>query len=169
LKKLIKYLELLTCIPGYIASALIIPLVVATCYEVFSRYLFGNPTIWAYEFGYLLMGFHFLLGGALTLKKQSHIRIDIFYNKMKKKTKSIVDLTLYLFLIIPCFSILSLRLLEHAQSSFLSGETTGQSAWNPLIWPMHFVIFVSFFILLLQVVAECLKAIISIKENKEKI
>ena len=74
-----------------------------------------------------------------------------------------------MFLIIPCLSVLSLRLLGHAQSSFLSGETTGQSAWNPLIWPMHFVIFVSFFILFLQVVAECLKAIISIKENKEKI
>ena len=167
--KLIKYLELLTCIPGYIASGLIVPLVVATCYEVFSRYVLGNSTIWAYEFGYLLMGFHFLLGGALTLKKQSHIRIDIFYNKMKQKTQSIVDLTLYVFFIIPCLSILSLRLLQHAQNSFLSGETTGQSAWNPLIWPMHSIIFISFFILFLQVVAECLKAIISIKENKKKI
>jgi len=116
--KLIKYLELLTCIPGYMASGLIVPLVVATCYEVFSRYVLGNSTIWAYEFGYLLMGFHFLLGGALTLKKQSHIRIDIFYNKMKQKTQSIVDLTLYVFLIIPCLSILSLRLLQHAQNSF---------------------------------------------------
>jgi hypothetical protein len=34
---------------------------------------------------------------------------------------------------------------------------------------MHFIIFISFFILFLQVVVECLKAIISIKENKEKI
>ena len=114
--------------PGYIASGLVIPLILATCYEVFARYLFNSPTIWAYEFGYLLMGFHFLLGGALTLKKKSHIRIDIFYNKMSTRNKSMVDLTFYLFLIIPCLSVLSLKLFGHAQNSFLSNETTGNSA-----------------------------------------
>ena len=92
LKNLIKYIEIFTSFPGYVASGLIIPLTLATCYEVFARYVLGNPTIWAYEFGYLLMGFHFLLGGALTLKKQEHIRIDIFYNRLSDKKKSIIDL-----------------------------------------------------------------------------
>ena len=169
MKKIIKYLELFTCVPGYLASGLIIPLTIAICYEVFSRYLFNNPTIWAYEFGYLLMGFHFLLGGALTLKKKSHIRIDLFYNKMTIKNKAIIDLTFYLFLIIPCLSVLSFLMLNHTINSFLSNETTGNSAWSPLIWPMHFVIFFSFFILFLQVVAECLKCIISINNGREKI
>ena len=36
---------------------------------------------------------------------------------------------------------------------------------NPQIWPMHFIIFLSFFILFVQVIAECIKSIISIKEN----
>ena len=169
MKNFIKYLEIITCVPGYIASSLIIPLIFATCYEVFARYLFNSPTIWAYEFGYLLMGFHFLLGGALTLKKKSHIRIDIFYNKMSDRNKGIVDLVFYLFLILPCLSVLSYKLLGHTQNSFLSNETTGHSAWNPKIWPMHFVIFLSFFILFLQVLVECIKSIILIKENKENI
>ncbi len=169
LKKIIRYLEILTSAPGYLGSALIIPLTVAICYEVFVRYLFRSPTTWAFEFGYLVMGFHFLLGGALTLKKQEHVRIDIIYNKLSTKNKAFVDLTFYLFLIIPCLSVLSFRLFLHTQNSFLSNETTGQSAWNPPIWPMHFVLFLSFFILFLQVVAECLKCLISIKGNEKKI
>jgi len=95
LNKFIRYTEIITCFPGYIASGLIIPLIVATCYEVFARYVLNNPTIWAYEFGYLLMGFHFLLGGALTLKKQEHIRIDIFYNRLSNKKKAVIDLFFY--------------------------------------------------------------------------
>lgn len=167
LKKLVKYIEIFTCLPGYIASGLILPLIIATCYEVFARYVLGNPTIWAYEFGYLLMGFHFLLGGALTLKKQEHIRIDIFYNRLSDKQKSLIDLFFYIFFIIPCLSILSFRLFQHTGNSFLSGENTGQSAWNPPIWPMHFIMFLSFFILFLQSLAECIKSIILFR-GKEK-
>jgi len=168
LNKLIRYTEIITCLPGYIASGFIIPLILATCYEVFARYVLNNPTIWAYEFGYLLMGFHFLLGGALTLKKQEHIRIDIFYNRLSDKKKSIIDLIFYVVFIIPCLSVLSFKLYQHTQYSFLSGESTGHSAWNPPIWPMHFIMFLSFFILFLQSLAECFKSILILKGRNKK-
>ena len=167
IKKIIFYIEKFTCMPGYLAAGLIIPLVLATCYEVFARYIFGNPTIWAYEVGYLLMGFHFLLGGALTLKKNEHIRIDIFYNQLKKKNKAKIDLSLYLIFIIPCLFLLSIRLIDHTTNSFINNETTGNSAWNPPIWPLHAIITLSFIILFLQVIAECLKSYNEIKKREE--
>ena len=165
LKNLIKYIEIFTSFPGYVASGLIIPLTLATCYEVFARYVLGNPTIWAYEFGYLLMGFHFLFHGALTLKQQEHIRIDIFYNRLSDKKKSIIDLIFYIIFIIPCLSVLSFKLFQHTGNSFQSGESTGNSAWNPPLWPMHFVMFVSFFILFLQSLAECFKSLLKLYER----
>jgi len=166
-KTIINLLEKITCMPGYFASGLIIPLVLATCYEVFARYVFGNPTIWAYEVGYLLMGFHFLLGGALTLKKGEHIRIDIFYNKLKKSNKAKIDLSLYIIFIIPCLFLLSIKLINHTTNSFFSNETTGHSAWNPPIWPLHAIIAISFTILFLQVISECLKSYANLKEKED--
>ena len=169
LNKTIHFLENISCTPGYFAAGLIIPLVLATCYEVFARYVFGNPTIWAYEVGYLLMGFHFLLGGALTLKRQEHIRIDIFYNKLNDKNKAKIDLSLYLIFIVPCLFLLSIRLMDHTTNSFLNNETTGNSAWNPPIWPLHAIITISFIILFIQVIAECLKSYEKIKSlDKDK-
>ena len=53
---------------GSFGACLIVPLVLATCWEVFARYMFGAPTIWAYEIGYMLTGSHFLLGMAFTLR-----------------------------------------------------------------------------------------------------
>ena len=41
-----------------------------------------------------------------------------------------------------------------------SGELSGQSAWNPVIWPFKLVFFVAFVLLVLQILAEIIKAIL---------
>ena len=92
---LVKAIERITGSVGILASLAIVPLVIATCYEVFSRYLMGAPTIWAYEVGYILTGSHFLLGMAYALKSGDHIRIDIFSGKFSSRTRGLLDLAGY--------------------------------------------------------------------------
>jgi TRAP-type mannitol/chloroaromatic compound transport system permease small subunit len=159
MRGLIAAIEGLTEGVGGLAALVIIPLVVATCYEVFARYLFGAPTIWAFELGYTLTGVHFLLGGAITLKRQGHIRIDLIYGQLSAKKKAIIDLVLYVALVLPALCLIFLRLADYATQAYLSGETSGQSAWNPPIWPFRAIIAASFLLLTLQVVAEILKCV----------
>ena len=147
---------------GGVAALLVIPLVLATCWEVFARYVLESPTIWAFELGYMLMGVHFLLGGALTLKRQSHVRIDLIYARLSPRRRAVIDLILYGVLVLPALVLLDLRLWEHAARAYVSGETSGQSAWNPPIWPLRAAILASFVLLTAQVLAEmarCLDAI----------
>jgi TRAP-type mannitol/chloroaromatic compound transport system permease small subunit len=144
---------------GGLAALVIIPLVLATCYEVFARYVFGAPTIWAFELGYILTGVHFLLGGAITLKRQGHVRIDLIYDQLSVRKRALIDLVLYVALVLPALSLIFLRLTDYATESYFSGESTGQSAWNPPIWPFRAIIAASFLILTLQVVAEILKCL----------
>ena len=151
-----------TEVTGGVAALLVIPLVLATCWEVFARYMLGNPTIWAFELGYMLMGVHFLLGGALTLKRQSHVRIDLIYARLPPRRRAVIDFVLYGVLVLPALALLDLRLWEHAARAYASGETSGQSAWNPPIWPLRAAILASFVLLTAQVLAEmarCLDAI----------
>ena len=54
---------------GVLAALLLVPLVLATTWEVVSRYALHAPTIWAYEIGYTLTGAHFLLALAYTLRQ----------------------------------------------------------------------------------------------------
>lgn len=156
---LVRAIEALTGGVGMLAALVVVPLVVATCYEVFARYVFGAPTIWAFELGYTLMGVHFLLGGALTLKRQRHIRIDVIYAQLSPRKRAAIDLALYLALVLPALILVSLRLGDYAASAYASGETSGQSAWNPPIWPFRAIIAASFVLLALQVLAECLKCL----------
>lgn len=159
MQRLITLIEKLTETVGGFAALVVVPLILATCYEVFVRYVFGSPTVWAFELGYMLMGIHFLLGGALTLKRQGHVRIDLIYGQLSARKQAVIDLLLYVVLILPALTLIFLRLAEYAGAAYISGETTGQSAWNPPIWPFRMIIAASFLILALQVLAEILKCI----------
>ncbi len=157
--RIVRAIERLTEGVGFLAALVVVPLVLATCYEVFARYVFGAPTIWAFELGYTLMGVHFLLGGALTLKRQGHVRIDLIYGQLSARKKAAIDLVLYLVLVLPALLLVSYWLMDYAASAYAAGETSGQSAWNPPIWPFRAVIAASFVLLSLQVMAECLKCL----------
>jgi TRAP-type mannitol/chloroaromatic compound transport system permease small subunit len=144
---------------GMVAAAIIAPLILATVYEVFSRYLFNAPTIWAYELAYMAMGTNFLLGAAFTLRERGHIRIDLVYAHLSPKARALIDTIGYAFLVLPVSWWLSWGLWNYAFDAFLTGETSGESAWNPIIWPFRLVFFLGLFMISLQATAELIKSV----------
>ena len=159
MKTLLSIIERLTGSFGVIGAWIVLPLIAATVYEVMSRYLFNAPTIWAYELGYMATGANFLLGSAYALREKAHIRIDVLYTRFSPRTKALIDSAGYLLLFLPVALWLSYRLGIYALEAFLSGELSGQSAWNPVIWPFRLVFFSGIFLLSLQGIAELIKAV----------
>ena len=143
-------------------SLTIIPLVLTATYEVFARYVFGAPTIWAYELGYMITGTHFLIGAAITLARDSHVRIDILYDRLSLKSRALVNLAFYVALFLPFLVLLNDALWHYALAAFASGERSGNSAWNPPIWPFRVLLSCGFTLLALQVIAECLKSLLTL-------
>ncbi len=155
---LIGAIERLSTGVGVLGAVLIVPLVLATTYEVLARYGFGAPTIWAYEVGYILTGSHFLLGMAYTLRMGEHIRIDIFSGKFKARTRALIDLACYA-VVFPLLIWLTYALGSHLLKAYVSGEKSGQSAFNMPVWPFRVVFCAAFLMLALQVLVEILKAV----------
>jgi len=155
---ILKFIDRASGSVGLVAAWIVLPLIMATVYEVLSRYLFNSPTIWAYEIGYMAMGANFLLGAAFTLREGAHIRIDILYTRLRDKTRALIDVLGFLLLFLPLGFWLSTRLGSYALEAFQSGEQSGESAWNPVIWPFRLVFFIGFTLLTLQAVAECIRA-----------
>ncbi len=142
---------------GVFGACLIVPLVLATCYEVFARYAFGAPTVWAYEIGYTLTGAHFLLAMAFTLRAGEHIRIDVFAGRFSQRTRAIIDLAGYA-VVLPLMVWLTLYLFRYFWTGWATGEKSGQSALNLPVWPFRAVFVAAFLILALQVLAEMIKS-----------
>ncbi len=161
---LIRIVERLTGSIGILASMALVPLVLATCYEVFARYVMGAPTIWAYEIGYFLTGSHFLLGLAYTLRSDEHIRIDIFSGRFRSRTRAIIDLVGYT-ITLPLMIWLSYALFQHLAQGFLRNERSGQSAMNMPVWPFRVVFLVAFTLLALQILVEVIKAVRRFRAN----
>ena len=162
---LIRRIERLVGIVGTSAAILLVPLVLATCWEVFARYLMGAPTIWAYEIGYFLTGSHFLLGMAFTLRSDQHIRIDIFSGHFSQRTRAVIDLLGYTVLL-PLMTWISYALWLHLAKGYLRSERSGQSAMNLPVWPFRVVFLVAFILLTLQILAEVIKAVRRFRERQ---
>lgn len=156
--RIIRWFEALASWPGMAAAWLVIPLTLFTDYDVFSRYILDSPTIWAFELGYMAMGAHFLLGSAYTQRERGHIRIDLLYRRLGPRVQALIDLLGYVLLLLPFLCWISWHLLIYALQSYASGERSGQSAWNPVIWPFRAIFFIAFACLALQIAADTLRA-----------
>ncbi|MSP98489.1 MAG: TRAP transporter small permease subunit [Betaproteobacteria bacterium] len=153
---IVRAIERITGSVGIMASFAIVPLVLATCYEVFVRYVMQAPTVWAYEIGYILTGSHFLLGMAYTLQSGAHIRIDIFSGKFSARTQALIDLVGYT-VTLPLMLWLTYALFQHLATGYLRNEHSGQSAMNLPVWPFRIVFLTAFTLLALQILVEVIK------------
>lgn len=134
-----------------------VPLIAASCYEVFSRYVLGEPTLWAFEVGYMVMGTHFLIGLAYTLREGEHVRVDFLYAHLSRKKRAIIDAFTYAVLLLPLAGWLSIGLGEKVVRAYESHERSGMSAFNPVIWPFRAVMGAAFALLFLQALAELIR------------
>ncbi|WP_072387884.1 TRAP transporter small permease subunit [Hyphomicrobium sp. CS1BSMeth3] len=160
MRSLVRTIERISGISGYVTAWLVAPLIFATVYDVGARYLFNSPTQWAYEVAYMAMGTHALLGMAYTLREGGHIRIDAFSQMFSENTKAWIDLVGYSLFVLPCLLWMTWSLWSYWWHSFVTNELSGQSAWNPIIWPFKLVFFIAFVLLVLQIFAEIFKAIL---------
>ena len=156
---LVRCIDRLSGFSGVVIAWVVFPLILATCFEVFSRYLLNAPTIWAFELGYMAMGTHALIGAAYTLREGGHIRIDVLYSRFSDKAKAVVDTGGYLFLFLPVVCCVSWGLWDYWVEAYIDNFHSGQSAWNPVIWPFRLAFFLGYFLLALQGVAELVRCV----------
>jgi len=157
---LIRAFERVTSVVGNVGAWILVPLILSMVYEVAARHIFGAPTFWAYELGYMLAGSSFMFGIAYCLKQGAHIRVDFIYGQLSPKGQAIVDLVGYVVLLLPGLLWLDYGLYAYAREAFEYGEVTGESAWNPVIWPFRTVWTLGFFVFTLQVLAEVMKSVL---------
>lgn len=162
MSSLVRLIERIVGGAGIFAAMLLVPLVFATCYEVFSRYVMGEPTAWSYEIGYVLTGSHFLLALAYTLRAGEHIRIDIFSGKFSRRTHAVIDAAAYC-VVVPLLIWVAVALLEYMVTGYLRNERSGQSALNMPVWLFRTVYFLSLALFAMQACAELLKSVARIR------
>jgi TRAP-type mannitol/chloroaromatic compound transport system permease small subunit len=142
---------------GAIAAALVIVLVVLMLYDVVLRYAFNAPTAWGNDLNTWLMGASFVLSIAYAMSTDSHVRVDLLYDRRTRPRIRVFDLIGLTLIILPTVGWVTIGLYDHFMTAYQTGERSGSGGFNPIVWPFKLILFAGFAIFTLQIAAEIIK------------
>jgi len=159
---------------GFWIALLNVPMMLAVAYEVMMRYVFDAPTVWVFDFTYMMYGSVFMLGSAYALHKGAHIRTDFFFERWSIRTKGMIDSVAYIVFFFPSLVVFMVVSANEAWYAYTIMELSEQTPWRPVLWPFKTVVPLAALLLLVQGVSETIKSVYAARlgielEHKEKI
>lgn len=79
---------------GYVFAAGIVLAAAILLAEVFLRYVFNSPTIWAHEATTFLCGVAFVYGGLYCAARNSHIRVVLIYDHLAPRWRRAMEVVI---------------------------------------------------------------------------
>ncbi|MGI9412956.1 MAG: TRAP transporter small permease subunit [Hyphomicrobiales bacterium] len=140
-----------------VAMAMILCLIAVMIFEVIARRVFNAPTIWAIDITYMTNGTLFLIGGAYTLSRNAHVRIDFMSARLPERLQHAINLAFYLLIFLPALSLTSYNSFLKAHKAFVRGTLENMSTWEPVVWPFLTGITIGVAGLTLQVAVESIR------------
>lgn len=110
------------------------------------------------EVQWYLFAAAFLLAAGYTLLNGEHVKIDVFYARMSRRTQNRVDIFGFVFFLLP----VCLAILWYGTPFFLQGWRSNEMSSNAgglVRWPVYLMIPLGFTLLLLQGLSELIKRI----------
>ncbi len=141
-------------------------LTAAVMYEVIMRYFFNAPTLWAFDFTIQMYGAVFMMGGASAMSTKTHVKADMYYNKLSEKRQAILDLLLFIFFYAPGVFALTYAGYFYAKKAWIVHETSWNSPAQIQIYFSKSLIPIAGLLLVIIGISEIFRCIICIKTGK---
>lgn len=152
---------------GNIVS-LCIPLMAITIFViVVLRYGFNTGAIAAQESVQYLHSIVFMLGAAIALSADEHVRVDIFYRQFSDRQKTWVNTMGHIVLTLPVCVLIGAGSLGYVGDSWAALEASPEPGGLPWVYLLKSLIPLMAALLLLQAIAQIIRGLLclSIKEN----
>ena len=148
---------------GGIASWLALILVMTTGLVVLLRYAFQSGSIPLQESLIYINAVLFTLGAAFTLKRDGHVRVDIFYSRLSRRKQASVNLGGTLLFLLPVCGFILWSSWDYVSLSWQIRERSAETSGLPIVYLLKTTILLLAAFLLWQGVAEVLKAVAVIR------
>jgi len=143
---------------GRVAAWLILVVVLLQFALVVARYLFGLGSIWLSETVIYAHAGVFMIVAAWTLRREGHVRVDIFYAEASKRTRALIDLAGAILLLLPFMLVLLWLSVPYAARSWAILERSQEASGLPLVFALKTLIPVFAVLMALQGVAQAIRA-----------
>ena len=119
---------------GKATAWLTLIMVIAMSIIVIMRYVFDAGMIWLQESVTWMHAAVFMVGAAYTLLHEDHVRVDIFYDKMSRRQRAMIDFAGVVVFLLPLCGFLAFIAYDFAAVSWSIHETSREPGGLP--YPM---------------------------------
>jgi len=119
---------------GRIAAACSLAIALVTALVVLWRYVFQGGSLALQESINYLFAAIFMLGAALTLKRQGHVRVDIFYRHFTARTQAWIDSVGTIVFLLPLTAVIGLLSIDYVSSAWSIRERSPDPGGLPAVY-----------------------------------
>jgi TRAP-type mannitol/chloroaromatic compound transport system permease small subunit len=154
---------------GRAVSWLLLPMVVGTFAIVILRYAFDLGWIWMQESILWMHAASFMLAAAYTLKRDEHVRVDIFYRTMSPRGKALVDVSGTILFLFPTAAFLLVSSWDYVAVSWAIREGSREAGGlpYPFVPLLKSVIPATCVLLLLQGLANGIDSVLALRRRPD--
>ena len=148
---------------GIVAMYLIFVMVAVLLLDAVTRNIINIPLHWCVEFAQFTLAAYYFLGGPATLKNNSHVRMDLFYENLSDKGKHRMDL-----ITLACLMFYLVVMFIGSLSSLTYAIETGErrfSMWNPSVIPIKVLMLVCIGLMILQTISLAIKHVAALRDE----
>ena len=147
----VRYVDAVNRVLGNIFMYLALVIMGVLLFGSLTRYVFNVPFVWIIEMAQFLMAAYYILGGGYSLQLDAHVRMDVFYERWKPKTRAFVDSITAFFLV---FYLTFMIYGGFSSTTYsLKYNQTNYSAWAPPMAPIKIIMTVGIVLMLLQAIS----------------
>ena len=166
---MINAINRLSELSGRAVAWLTLVMVVVTVVVVVLRYLFDTGWIWMQESITWMHAAVFMLGAAYTLRRDEHVRVDIFYREMSPRRQALIGIAGSLLFLLPVCLFIALSSLDYVTSSWAVKEASREAGGlpYPFVPILKSLIPLTALLVALQALADLLRDILIISGRHE--
>ena len=135
---------------SYITALVLVLLVTLIIFDALNRYLFSMGSTALQELEWHFFDVIILLSISYTLKHNSHVRVDIFYDKFSPKTQTFINILSVIFFILPFSFLIVYISIGFVELSFVQNEMSSDPGGLSYRWIVKSLMPLSFMVLALQ-------------------
>ena len=160
----VRYVDAVNRVLGNIVMYLALVIMGVLLFGSLTRYVFNVPFVWIIEMAQFLMAAYYILGGGYSMQLDAHVRMDVFYERWKPKTRAFVDSITAFFLV---FYLAFMVYGGYSSTTYsLKYNQANYSAWAPPMAPIKIIMTVGIVLMLLQAIAIFFKDVAKVTDRE---
>ncbi len=166
LLKLEKIISRLVDGVGKILAVILLMLVLNVSFDVMMRYAFHASSVGMQEMEWHLFSVIILYGVGFALQHEAHVRVDFLYDRMKPKSKAIINICGTLLFLVPLSLLILFGSFHFVYDAYTINEISEDPGGLPYRWIIKGMIPLAFLFLLISATGYVCKNIQLIRSEK---